>query len=77
MLTYEAPKQSPSALKEEDNGDSNIQVGTVGISGLEAGGQVLVQPNSGTHREGWHGKRSCWESLGTGATRGLAVSCMQ
>ncbi|NXH55351.1 DGKD kinase, partial [Rhabdornis inornatus] len=26
VLTYEAPKQSPSALKEEDNGDSNIQV---------------------------------------------------
>lgn len=28
VLTYEAPKQSPSALKEEENGDSNIQVGT-------------------------------------------------
>lgn len=27
MLTYEAPKQSPPALKEEENGDSNIQVG--------------------------------------------------
>ncbi|NXR65012.1 DGKD kinase, partial [Rhadina sibilatrix] len=26
VLTYEAPKQSPSALKEEENGDSNIQV---------------------------------------------------
>ncbi|NXC90524.1 DGKD kinase, partial [Cercotrichas coryphoeus] len=26
VLTYEAPKQSPPALKEEDNGDSNIQV---------------------------------------------------
>ncbi|NXA85846.1 DGKD kinase, partial [Melanocharis versteri] len=25
VLTYEAPKQSPSALKEEENGDSNIQ----------------------------------------------------
>lgn len=28
VLTYEAPKQSPPALKEEENGDSNIQVGT-------------------------------------------------
>ncbi|XP_030919305.1 diacylglycerol kinase delta-like [Geospiza fortis] len=26
VLTYEAPKQSPSALKEEENGDSNVQV---------------------------------------------------
>uniref|UniRef100_A0A8D2PSJ6 Diacylglycerol kinase n=1 Tax=Zosterops lateralis melanops TaxID=1220523 RepID=A0A8D2PSJ6_ZOSLA len=26
VLTYEAPKQSPSALKEDENGDSNIQV---------------------------------------------------
>ncbi|NXO85919.1 DGKD kinase, partial [Sitta europaea] len=26
VLTYEAPKQSPSALKEEENGDSNLQV---------------------------------------------------
>uniref|UniRef100_A0A8D2N561 Diacylglycerol kinase n=1 Tax=Zonotrichia albicollis TaxID=44394 RepID=A0A8D2N561_ZONAL len=26
VLTYEAPKQSPSALKEEENGDSDIQV---------------------------------------------------
>ncbi|NWX04374.1 DGKD kinase, partial [Caloenas nicobarica] len=26
VLTYEAPKQSPPALKEEENGDSNIQV---------------------------------------------------
>ncbi|KAM4886323.1 diacylglycerol kinase kappa isoform 7-T7 [Sylvia borin] len=26
VLTYEAPKQSPSGLKEEENGDSNIQV---------------------------------------------------
>ncbi|XP_039940217.1 diacylglycerol kinase kappa isoform X2 [Hirundo rustica] len=26
VLTYEVPKQSPSALKEEENGDSNIQV---------------------------------------------------
>ncbi|NWH93881.1 DGKD kinase, partial [Aegithalos caudatus] len=26
VLTYEAPKQSPSAMKEEENGDSNIQV---------------------------------------------------
>ncbi|KFW78362.1 Diacylglycerol kinase delta, partial [Manacus vitellinus] len=25
VLTYEAPKQSPPALKEEENGDSNIQ----------------------------------------------------
>ncbi|XP_009068465.1 PREDICTED: diacylglycerol kinase kappa [Acanthisitta chloris] len=25
VLTYEAPKQSPSAMKEEENGDSNIQ----------------------------------------------------
>ncbi|NWV24889.1 DGKD kinase, partial [Origma solitaria] len=25
VLTYEAPKQSPSALKEEENGDTNIQ----------------------------------------------------
>ncbi|NXY24286.1 DGKD kinase, partial [Atrichornis clamosus] len=25
VLTYEAPKQSPSALKEDENGDSNIQ----------------------------------------------------
>ncbi|NXX48100.1 DGKH kinase, partial [Tricholaema leucomelas] len=25
VLTYEAPKQSPQALKEEENGDSNIQ----------------------------------------------------
>ncbi|NXD96509.1 DGKD kinase, partial [Chaetorhynchus papuensis] len=25
VLTYEAPKQSPSTLKEEENGDSNIQ----------------------------------------------------
>lgn len=28
VLTYEAPKQSPPALKEEEDGDSNIQVGT-------------------------------------------------
>ncbi|XP_058704256.1 diacylglycerol kinase kappa isoform X6 [Poecile atricapillus] len=26
VLTYEAPKQSPSPLKEEENGDANIQV---------------------------------------------------
>ncbi|NWT73617.1 DGKD kinase, partial [Prunella himalayana] len=26
VLTYEAPKQSPSVLKEEENGDSNVQV---------------------------------------------------
>ncbi|NWH80735.1 DGKD kinase, partial [Piaya cayana] len=26
VLTYEAPKQSPPALKDEENGDSNIQV---------------------------------------------------
>lgn len=37
MLTYEAPKQSPPALKEEENGDSNIQVGTTGDGGLEVG----------------------------------------
>lgn len=35
VLTYEAPKQSPPALKEEENGDSNIQVGTTGDGGLE------------------------------------------
>lgn len=37
VLTYEAPKQSPPALKEEENGDSNIQVGTTGDGGLEVG----------------------------------------
>lgn len=51
MLTYEAPKQSPPALKEEENGDSNIQVGTARDQGLEMGegslgGQVPVHPIS-------------------------------
>jgi len=34
VLTYEAPKQSPPALKEEEDGDSNIQVGTSGDGSL-------------------------------------------
>lgn len=33
VMTYEAPKQSPPALKEEEDGDSNIQVGTFGDFG--------------------------------------------
>lgn len=41
---------------------------------LEAGGQVPVQPNSRTHREGWHRKRLFWGSLGTGALRGLELA---
>lgn len=37
VMTYEAPKQSPPALKEEEDGDSNIQVGTSGDGGLWGG----------------------------------------
>ncbi|KAI6078410.1 Diacylglycerol kinase kappa isoform X1 [Aix galericulata] len=37
VMTYEAPKQSPPALKEEEDGDSNIQVGTFGDGGALGG----------------------------------------
>lgn len=37
VMTYEAPKQSPPALKEEEDGDSNIQVGTSGDGGALGG----------------------------------------
>lgn len=83
MLTYEAPKQSPPALKEE-NGDSNIQVGTVGDREFEMGegrlgGRSPFTPSadSGAYRVGSHRERSCWGSLGTGAARGLAADCMR
>lgn len=46
-----------------------LAFGELEMGRLEAGGQVPVQPNSGTHREGWHRKRLFWGSLRTGALR--------
>jgi len=74
VLTYEAPKQSPPALKEEENGDSNIQVGTAGDRGLEMGegrmgGKSLFTPSGdlGACRVGLHRERSCQGFLGSRA----------
>lgn len=58
VLTYEAPKQSPPAPKEEENGDSNIQVGTTGDRGLEMGedrlgGRSSFTPSTGSGHTGW------------------------
>lgn len=84
VLTYEAPKQSPPALKEEENGDSNIQVGTVGDQGLEVvesrlGGTFpfTPSPDLGAPRVGLHGDRSRWGFLGVGAVRGLTTGCLR
>lgn len=69
MLTYEAPKQSPPALKDEENGDSNIQVGA------EMGMERLVAWSLFTPSASW-GARRVGSRLGTEAVKGLAAGCV-